>query len=112
MSERIETYSEFWPHYLREHGRRGTRTLHFIGTGLAIILLLTSVATGNLWFFLAAVVSGYAFAWAGHMLIEHNRPATFTYPLWSLLSDFRMFWFWITGKLGDELKKAGVQEEY
>ncbi len=110
MSERIETYAEFWPHYLREHGQRGTRTLHFIGTGLAIALLLAAVMTGNPWLFLAAVVSGYAFAWAGHMLIERNRPATFTYPLWSLLSDFRMFWCWISGRLGTELQKAGVQE--
>ncbi|MEO1576269.1 MAG: Mpo1-like protein, partial [Pseudomonadota bacterium] len=27
----------------------------------------------------------------GHFFFEHNRPATFTYPLYSLIGDFRLF---------------------
>ena len=108
MSERIESYTEFWPYYLREHGRPATRTLHFIGTALAILLLLIAAATLDWRFLLAAIVSGYAFAWIGHAFVERNRPATFTHPWWSLISDFRMFWCWVTRRLDDELEKAGV----
>jgi hypothetical protein len=40
---------------------------------------------------LGGIVSAYFFAWIGHFVVEKNRPATFTYPLWSLAGDFRMW---------------------
>ncbi|XAP78311.1 DUF962 domain-containing protein [Citromicrobium bathyomarinum] len=109
MGERTyTTFAEFWPFYLREHSRPATRRLHYVGTGLVIALAGVALASRNWWLLLALPVAGYFFAWIAHFRVERNRPATFTYPLWSLIADFRMFFLWITGRLGPELDRAGV----
>ena len=105
-----KTFREFWPFYLREHSRPETRRLHHVGTAIVIVLALATVATQNWWLLLALPVAGYFFAWIAHFRVERNRPATFTYPLWSLFADFRMFFLWLTGRLGGELERAGVQD--
>ncbi len=99
------TYDEFWPFYLNEHSKPETRRLHYVGTALALALLACSLATLSGWMLLAAIVCGYAFAWLSHAFVERNRPATFTYPVWSLISDFRMFFLWISGRLEPELQQ-------
>jgi hypothetical protein len=109
MAERIASYREFWPHYLREHARPATRGIHFLGTAIATASLAGVILSGNLWFLAGMLIGGYGPAWTAHFFVEHNRPATFQYPLWSLVSDYRMAWTWLTGRLGDELAKAGVR---
>lgn len=109
MSDKIETYRDFWPYYLREHARPQTRAIHFFGTGLAVLSLAGLVASGNVWFLPLVLIAGYAPAWTAHFFVERNRPATFRYPVWSLISDFRMAFTWLTGRLGGELSKAGVE---
>ena len=86
----ITKYSEFWDFYIREHSKPLTRLLHFAGTLLGLILLVWVVWIGRWYYFPVFFVVGYAFAWFAHFVIEKNRPATFKYPFWSLISDFKM----------------------
>lgn len=109
MEGKHRTMAEFWPFYLREHSRRGTRALHLAGTAIALACLVLAAVLLDPWFLLGALVAGYAFAWAGHFFVEHNRPATFTYPLKSFASDWKMFAYFVTGRLGRELDALGLR---
>jgi hypothetical protein len=105
---RIGTFAEFWPYYLREHRQPGTRLLQLVGTTLALLLLVGAALSGRAVLLLAALVVGYAFAWVGHFAVEHNRPATFRYPLWSFAADWKMWALALSGRLQPELRRAGV----
>ena len=97
MSDRIKTFKEFYPFYLSEHLHPICRLLHFIGNLGAIALIAISIAfSNNLW--ICAPFCGYFFAWIGHFVFEKNRPATFRYPMYSLMGDFLMFFHLLIGK--------------
>jgi len=97
------------PYYLHQHSQPATRGWHYIRAPLALALLIILLITGNFLWLPLVLVSGYAFAWASHGTIEKNKLATFTYPLWSLASDIRMLFCFLTGRMGFELQKAGAQ---
>jgi len=93
------TLNEFYPYYLSEHASRTSRRLHFLGTSTGLILIIVAVATQFWWLMLSSLMQGYAFAWVGHFIFEHNKPATFTYPWLSFLGDFRSWWEMLIGKI-------------
>ncbi len=98
------TYKEFWPLYLD----RRTRAVHYCGTGAALAALAFGLARGDWRWLAAAPAIGYAPAWFGHLVFERNRPQTFSHPLWSLYSDLRMLTLFLSGRLGAELRRAGI----
>ena len=99
MSQRYQSFREFYPFYLSEHANPTCRRLHFVGTTLVIAFLATAILTRNAWWLVGALVAGYGFAWIGHFFFEHNRPATFTYPVYSFIGDWVMFKDLLTGKI-------------
>lgn len=98
-TQQFESFESFYPFYLGEHSNRRCRQLHFVGTALALVSLFLAVLTANLWWLLAVPLVGYGFAWAGHVLFEHNRPATFSHPWYSLRGDLRMFRQMLSGRI-------------
>ena len=98
-NEKLKTFAEFWPFYLGQHSKTSTKWIHFLGTTLAIATLIAGLATGVWWLFLVMFIAGYGPAWYAHFFVEHNRPATFTYPLWSLAADFKMWSYMLTGRI-------------
>lgn len=106
MAKKYNNLREFYPYYLLEHQNLVSRTLHFIGTSLFLAALATSLLLPNYWLLLLCPVLGYGFAWVGHFFFEKNRPATFTYPLMSLASDFIMFYHILTLQIGKKMREA------
>jgi len=98
-NHRYKSFSEFWPFYLAEHSKPATRLLHLIGTTIATAMMLYLVISGRWWLFPLGLIPGYAFAWFAHFVIEKNRPATFQYPLWSFMGDYKMIALMLTGRL-------------
>ncbi len=97
--ERYRSFGDFYPFYLSEHSNKVSRRLHFIGTSIAVALLIMAAITQRWWLMAVALVQGYAFAWVGHYFFERNKPATFRYPVLSLMGDWRLWWEILTGKL-------------
>lgn len=104
--ERIETYAAFWDFYVAEHKQPATRLLHFIGTSLGLILLFWFIKKGAYLYIPLCFVVGYAFAWFSHFVIEKNKPATFKYPFWSFISDYKMMFYILTGKMNAEVERV------
>lgn len=98
-AQKINSWKEFWPFYLEEHSNPLNRRLHFIGTLLVHLIFLAAIFTSSWSLLWALPVVGYGFAWIGHFGIQKNRPATFKYPRWSLMGDFKMFYLMLAGKL-------------
>jgi len=101
----ILRFADFWPDYVRAHARERTRVLHAIGSVLAVVLLGLAFAV-NLWFLVAVPLVGYAFAWYAHFFVEHNKPATFAHPFYSLAADYRMLFLMMAGKMDAEVEKC------
>jgi len=94
---RFQSFSAFYPYYIHEHSNRTCRRIHVVGSALVIVAALLGLFV-SAWWFIAMPLVGYGFAWVGHFFFEKNRPATFKYPLWSLMGDWRMFFETVTGK--------------
>ncbi|MBL4939997.1 MAG: DUF962 domain-containing protein [Lutibacter sp.] len=98
MDKRFQTFEEFYPFYLKQHSNKICRMLHVIGTTIVFSLAFTAVYHNIPKLWILVPIAGYGFAWAGHFFFEKNKPATFQYPLWSLLSDFKMYFEIVSGK--------------
>lgn len=103
--ERFTSFNDFWPYYLSEHRLPSNRFLHYIGTFLSLALLVYATVSQQWLLIFGCFLVGYGFAWLGHFIIEKNKPATFQYPLWSFMADYKMCYMALTGALKNEWPK-------
>ncbi|EGM76105.1 Putative membrane protein [Rheinheimera sp. A13L] len=101
----FRSFSEFYPYYLSEHKNPVCRRLHYIGSTLVLLILATLLVTGLWSYWWLMLLAGYGFAWVGHFKFEHNKPATFKYPFYSLAADWVMYKDFLTGQLEQKLQK-------
>lgn len=99
QNKRFERFSDFYPYYLDEHQNRACRRLHFVGSSLVLAVILYAAISGNFISLISLPLIGYGFAWTGHFFFEKNKPATFKYPLYSLIGDWVMFKDILTRKI-------------
>jgi hypothetical protein len=95
----FRTFGDFYSFYLSEHRHRTSRRLHFVGTSIALAVVVAAIVLRVWWLAPLALIPGYLLAWIGHFFFEHNRPATFKHPLLSLMGDLRLWWEICRGRL-------------
>jgi hypothetical protein len=105
MKERIQSFDTFYVFYLKQHSNKTCRLMHLVGTTIVLALLITTIYHRNPQLLIFVPISGYGFAWIGHFFFERNKPATFKYPLWSLKSDFKMYFEVLSGKISLDSSK-------
>lgn len=77
--ERFRTFEEFWPFYVREHSKKSTRTIHFIGTTAVMGLVAYAAISRKKWPLFVAPFAGYGPAWFSHFssrAIDRRRSST------------------------------------
>jgi hypothetical protein len=104
--KQFKSFEEFWPHYVAEHSKPATRALHAAGTTVAVTCALALIAERKWRLLPLALIPGYGAAWFAHFFIEKNRPATFDYPLWSFIADYKMVGMMIAGKMDEEVERV------
>jgi hypothetical protein len=99
------SFDDFWPFYVKEHQKKATRVLHFIGTTAAMACVAGGLLTKRRWLLAVAPVAGYGPAWISHFFIEGNKPASFKHPLYSLRADFVMWSKMVRFQMDDEVER-------
>jgi hypothetical protein len=95
----FKSFNTFYPFYLSQRSNAMSRKLHFVGSWSLLALVVLAFTTGNPWWLFGTPLVGYGFAWIGHFVFEKNKPAAFSYPIYSLLGDWVMFWQLLTRKI-------------
>lgn len=95
----IKNYQDFYRFYLTEHHDLNCRRLHFVGSSLGLLAFTTAIRKRQKRYIAYGLLAGYACAWVGHFGFEKNKPASFKQPLYSFISDWRMYYHIVTGQI-------------
>lgn len=101
----VQTFEEFWPHYVRLHTRRETQALHAVATLSCIALLGAAVLMRNPLLAVAAPLADYAIAQTSHRFFEANRTTPWKNQLWHTRAELRMLRLVLAGRMPGEVAR-------
>ena len=103
------TFEDFWPTYVRAHASKTSRTLHVIGTSLALACLVAAIFKRRPWLALLAPLAGYGFARCGHF-VEHNHPTSASHPVLRVRANLLLWWKTLAGEMDAEVARILADE--
>jgi len=101
-------YRLFWVAYLDAHRNPATRAMHYLATLAGMAGAVLAIWFEILWFMAGGIGLGVVMAVGSHHLIEHNRPLIRVNPFYGAISDLRMCWLALTGRLRAEYARLGL----
>ncbi len=102
MTVRITDYATYWSYYIDQHHYPANRALHYLGSMTAAGLITAGLVLQLWWMIAAAPAIAFGGGMLGHALFEKTPPEKHRYPLWALVSDFRMLHLFLCGRIGRE----------
>ena len=101
-------YRDFWVAYLDAHRKPATRGMHYLATLTGIGGAVLAIWLEFLWYMAGGIALGVVMAVSSHRFIEHNRPLIRVNPFYGAISDLRMCWLAMTGRLAAEYTRLGL----
>jgi len=102
------SYADFWRLYLDAHRSPATRGVHYAATLLGAGATAAGVVLDQLLLGPAGILVAVGMAVGSHRFIEHNQPLIRVNPLYGAISDLRMMWLAMTGRLPREYARLGL----
>lgn len=106
QANKINTFQDFWPEYLRAHASRASRVAHFTGILLSLVTAAALLSCGMVFFLVLALVPAQLGAYVGHKLSPRADKVSADHPDWAAFADLKMFALAATGRLDGELRAA------
>lgn len=103
-------YNDYWHAYLKAHSKPTTRAFHYLATAIGAGFGVAAIVFRNPWLVLGAFATGYPIAIGSHFLVQKNKPLV-NRPIWGAISDLRMCFLALTGRLGAEYRRHGLTQE-
>jgi hypothetical protein len=101
----VDSFEDFWPHYVRLHRRRPTHWLHALATSSTACLLVTAVVRRQPLFALAAPLVNHLVAQSSHRLFERNVSTPWKNHGWHARAELRMLRLTLSGRMQAEVAR-------
>ena len=96
-------YDSFWLDYLSQHQHPTSRALHYIGMSAFLLCVFAALIVASWPLVGVGFVLFITCSVLGHRLFEGNKPAALSAPIWSIYSDWRLFFLFLSGRLNSHL---------